>query len=66
MGDYYHSHILRLKKTAGERFERPMQLLTPDAAVHLGNKEVVGVNGCAIRIAVDDFATILKEIRRLK
>lgn len=66
MGNYRHSHIRALTQAARERFDRLMRALEPHAAIHDEDGEIVGINGCAVRIAVDDFATILKEIRRLK
>jgi len=68
MGEYYHSHILRLQQEARQRFDRLMATLTPHAAVHHphNDKEIVNINGCGVRFAVDDFKTVLLEIRRLK
>jgi len=45
-----------------------MEVLTPHAAIHHPNndKEIVNVDGREIRLAADDFKTILAEIKRLK
>ena len=66
--NYYHSHIRRLTQEARKRFECLIEVLTPNAAARhpLNDKEVVGINGYEVRMAVDDFKTILAEIRRLK
>jgi len=66
MGNYNHSHILRLKQEAQTRFTRLQAVLTPSATVVIGGKEVVGVSSYEVRLAVDDFRFILTEIRRLK
>lgn len=68
MSNYHHSHILRLQYEARERFNRLMKVLTPHAAIHHpdNDREIVNVNGREVRLAADDFKTILAEIRRLK
>ena len=68
MGNYYHSHVRRLTQEARKRFDRLVEVLTPHAAIHhpVNDKEVISINGCDVRLAVDDFKTILAEIRRLK
>jgi len=40
MGNYNHSHILRLKQEAQTRFTRLQAVLTPSATVVIGGAEV--------------------------
>lgn len=58
---YQAKHIHKLQAEAVDRFERLQHALP----YPIDNK-LVTVNGRDIRLAVDDFKSILAEIRRLK
>lgn len=63
MARHYASHLQRLASEADDRFRRLMQVL--DTGRCRGT-DIVVTDGCAARLAADDFKTILAEIRRLK
>ena len=63
---YFTSHINKLKGEASERFARLMDSLKPHSTVSRNGKEAANFNGSDIRVAVDDFKTILAEIRKIK
>jgi len=58
---YMSRHLKRLTSEAHARFDYLLDALDTEGA---GEKVVV--DGAKIRLAVDDFKTILTEIRRLK
>ncbi len=63
MSRYYAWHILKLRTEAHRRFDRLME------AIELGDSrgdDLLPVEGMRIRLAVDDFKTILSGIRKLK
>jgi len=63
---YYNKVSLeRLANEAKDRFDRLMVALA-GPPVTLRGQECLILNGAKVRVAVDDFATILKELRRLK
>jgi hypothetical protein len=62
---YTKAHGERLTGEARERFERLIAALA-STVVTIRGTECVKLNGSKIRVAVDDFNTILKEIRTLK
>lgn len=63
MTRYYARHLRRLANEADIRFRKLMQALDTG---RLDNDSTVQMDGIQIRLAVDDFKTILTEIRRLK
>ena len=63
---YFTSHIDKLKGEASERFARLMDSLKPQSTVTRDGRPVANFNGSDIRVAVDDFKTILAEIRKIK
>jgi len=63
MTRYYAHHLKRLRCEAGTRFQNLMRALD---TFNVDNDSTVNVDGTRIRLAVDDFKTILSEIRRLK
>jgi hypothetical protein len=63
---YYAASVGRLKEEARARFERLMAALTCGSSFMFRGHEVTNVNGTDVRLAVDDFKTILAEIRKLK
>ena len=65
-GYWYKSHLDKLTNEAIERFQRLMDAMKPHSTTSRNGKEAVVVHGSNIRIAVDDFKTILAEIRKLK
>jgi hypothetical protein len=61
---HHTGHVRRLGEEAHARFKRLVDVFPacgPGCA-----PDTVMVNGSKVRIAVDDFKTILAEIRRLK
>lgn len=65
MSYYNVTGIDRLKREARERFERLLASLDGPKSVCRGT-DVLALDASKIRMAVDDFHTILKELRRLK
>jgi len=63
MSKYYAKHLKRLAGEADTRFRELMRAL--DTHGREGD-DTIQVDGTRIRLAVDDFKTILTEIRRLK
>lgn len=63
MSKYYVKHLRRLAGEADIRFRELMRALDTHGE---GRETAIKVNGTQIRLAVDDFKTILTEIRRLK
>ena len=63
---YFTSHIDKLKGEASERFARIMGALNPHSTVTRDGRQAANFNGSDIRLAVDDFKTILAEIRKIK
>ena len=63
MTRYYAKHLRRLANEADIRFRELMRALDTG---RLDNDSTVQVDGTRVRLAVDDFKTILTEIRRLK
>ena len=62
---YYKTHIDQLRQETEDRFSRLLLALHGTQLI-LNGKECINLDGPMIRIAVDDFKTILVEIRRLK
>jgi hypothetical protein len=63
--NYYVSHVKNLKDELRSRYDRLMLVLPDDKVfVHRG-KDCVNLKGSDVRLAVDDFKSILAEIRRL-
>lgn len=62
---YNPNGIQRLKNEAQERFYHLMNALIGTETINRGSK-VLTFDPSKIRLAVDDFTTVLKEIRRLK
>ncbi|GAJ02833.1 unnamed protein product [marine sediment metagenome] len=60
---YYAHHLMRLTDEADSRFH---ELLSALDTKQLRGNDVVHIDSVRIRLAVDDFKTILTEIRRLK
>ncbi len=60
---YYAKHLRRLANEANTRFGELMRALDVRGK---DNDTAIQVDGTRIRLAVDDFKTILTEIRRLK
>ena len=60
---YSASHIIRLHSEAAIRFERLGRALDVG---HKRGSDTVSMSGIDVRMAVDDFKTILSEIRKLK
>ena len=63
MSKYYAYHLRRLAGEADTRFKELMRTLDTHG---VDRDTTVQVDGTQIRLAVDDFKTILTEIRRLK
>lgn len=60
---YRSSHIRRLRDEAQARCNNLLDVLNvPNAYEH----DFITVDGCEVRMAVDDFKSVLSEIRRLK
>lgn len=59
MSNYYHRHILQLQREARIRFDRLIAVLTPHAVINVQGHEVMDINGRELRLAVDDFKTLL-------
>jgi len=59
---YRTSHIQRLRSELARRLERLMDSLPR----HNMHNELVEVDAVSIRLAVDDFKSILTETRRLR
>ena len=62
---YNPTGIQRLKNETQERFHNLMNALIGTEAINRGSK-VLTFDASKIRLAVDDFTTVLKEIRKLK
>jgi hypothetical protein len=62
---YYKTHVDRLQNEAKDRFGRLMAALD-GRPVTIRGKECLDLDGSRVRVAVDDFTNILKELRRLK
>lgn len=63
MGRYYAWHILKLRMESQHRFDKLMEV------IELGDSrgdDLLPFEGMRVRLAVDDFKTILAEIRKLK
>jgi len=63
MTRYYARHLKRLSNEASDRFQKLMRVLSTHGKI---GGDTVEVDGIHIRLAVDDFKTILTEIRKLK
>ena len=63
MARYYAKHLRRLANEADDRFRVLMHALDTHGA---SGDTIVQPDGVRVRLAVDDFKTILTEIRRLK
>jgi hypothetical protein len=63
---YYRIGIRKLQREAQDRFNRLTAVLDPTPGTPIDNRERIIINGTSVRLAVDDFKTILAEIRRLK
>jgi hypothetical protein len=63
MSRYYTKHLRRLAGEADTRFGELMRALD---ARGKDRDTAIQIDGTRIRLAVDDFKTILTEIRRLK
>ena len=59
------AHVGKLKVNAQDRLAALLAALN-GTPVNIRGKDCLKLDGSRIRIAVDDFTTILKEIRRLK
>jgi len=66
LGRYNVSHIKELTEQAHARFGRLLNALQSEEVLVYRGKDTMMVCTSDIRIAVDDFKTILSEIRRLK
>jgi hypothetical protein len=62
---YFQAHVERLRGEIKDRYERLMAALDGRPIV-LRGKDCLDLNGSKVRVAVDDFKTILGEVRRLK
>ena len=60
---YYRDHLRKLTHEAERRYAALIDVLYPG---HGDARDKIEVDGPAIRMAVDDFKTILTEIRRLR
>ena len=65
MSKYLRTYVLQLKQETHNRFRQLIESLEGKVERFKG-AECLNLNGSKIRIAVDDFKTILSEIRRLK
>lgn len=63
MTKYYARHLKRLASEADTRFKELIRALDTHGARGL---DIVQPDGVRVRLAVDDFKTILTEIRKLK
>lgn len=63
MTRYYARHLRRLANEADTRFRELMRALDTHGAE---GDSIIQPDGIQVRLAVDDFKTILTEIRRLK
>ncbi len=63
MNKYYAKHLHRLSHQAQTRFDDLLRAL--DTRGKRGT-DIMTVDGMQIRLAVDDFGSILTEIRKLK
>lgn len=63
MARYYAKHLRRLAGEADTRFRELMRALDTHGA---NGDTIVQPDSVRVRLAVDDFKTILAEIRRLK
>jgi len=63
MTRYYARHLRRLSSEADTRFRKLMQTLSTHGKI---GADTVEIDGIHIRLAVDNFKTILTEIRKLK
>jgi hypothetical protein len=63
MARYYARHLRRLSSEASDRFQKLMRVLSTHEKV---GDDAVEIDGIHVRLAVDDFKTILTEIRKLK
>jgi hypothetical protein len=62
---YYQAYIEKMTTEARDRFGRLLDALK-GRPVSVRGKNCIDLDGSAIRMAVDDFSTILKELRKLK
>lgn len=60
---YKVSHIVRLRDEVSVRYNVLLRALATPSAFRCNN---VVIDGSKIRMAVDDFKSVLSEIRRLK
>lgn len=60
---YNANHIRRLRDEAQARCNRLLDALNVPETY---DSDFILVDGCEIRMAVDDFKSVLSEIRRLK
>ncbi|MEE9548702.1 MAG: hypothetical protein V3V68_05040 [Nitrosomonadaceae bacterium] len=60
---YKANHIRRLHEEAQARCNNLLDVLNVPTTFR---SDFIEVNGCEIRMAVDDFKSVLSEIRRLK
>ena len=61
---YHYSHIRNLASEARSRFDNLLHALQMCDSGY--GKDEIYIDGMTVRLAVDDFKTILAEIRKLK
>ncbi len=66
MARYRIKHLERLQALARERFDALMAALKVQREPDSRFDEYSAVDGCSVRLAVEDFKTILDEIKKLK
>ena len=66
MSSYYLTHLEKLKAEVQQRCGCLLEAMKPSNTRMYGGCNVGHVDPSAVRLAVDDFKSILAEIRRLK
>ncbi len=61
---YYAKHIGALKDELRNRFDKLLRVIP--FGHNLDPKDYVAIDGLTLRLAVEDFQAILKEVKKLK